>query len=182
MQVRMPSQMRNPGNLTPITSQVVKQAVCKAGDVVIFTEALTHGTMPWTADVQRRSVLFRYSPANSAHAGGRHPFDADHRAGPAWPMSWYEGLTDAQRAVLVRSTVTSSGPTQADGSQYVCSHLCFACRSRRTPWPRSVHCLATTASLLQRAKTVSTPAAAKIDLESHPNGWPRRQCGMHPHS
>ena len=56
--------------------------------------------MPWTADYQRRSILFRYSPANSARAGGRHPFDADHRAGQAWPESWYEGLTDAQKAVL----------------------------------------------------------------------------------
>ena len=48
----------------------------------------------------RRSVLYRYSPANSAYAGGRHDMDSDHRAGPAWPLSWYDGLTDAQRAVL----------------------------------------------------------------------------------
>ena len=68
--------------------------------VVIFTEALTHGTLPWTMPYDRRSVLYRYSPANSAYAGGRHDMDSDHRAGPAWPLSWYNGLTDVQRAVL----------------------------------------------------------------------------------
>ena len=68
--------------------------------VIIFTEALTHGTLRWTMPYDRRSVLYRYSPANSAYAGGRHDFDSDHRAGPAWPLPWYDGLTDAQRAVL----------------------------------------------------------------------------------
>ena len=33
-----------------------------AGSVVIFTEALTHGTAPWAADHDRRSLLFKYSP------------------------------------------------------------------------------------------------------------------------
>ena len=33
-------------------------------------------------------------------AGGRHEFDAENRADKAWPASWYEGLTDPQRAVL----------------------------------------------------------------------------------
>ena len=31
----------------------VRQITCKAGDVVIFTEAVTHGTLPWKADHQR---------------------------------------------------------------------------------------------------------------------------------
>ena len=86
--------------------EFIKQAVCKAGDVVIFSEATTHGTLPWTADYQRRSVLFRYSPANVDFAGGRHAFDQEHRRGNAWPESWYEGLTDAQRAVLEPPYVT----------------------------------------------------------------------------
>jgi ectoine hydroxylase-related dioxygenase (phytanoyl-CoA dioxygenase family) len=33
-----------------------------AGSVSIFTEALTHGTAPWVADHQRRSLLYKYSP------------------------------------------------------------------------------------------------------------------------
>ena len=38
----------------------------RAGDVVVFTEALTHGTLPWQAPYQRRHLLFKYSPGNSS--------------------------------------------------------------------------------------------------------------------
>ncbi len=69
---------------------VVKQVTCKAGDVVIFTEAVTHGTIPWSANHDRRSVLFRMSPGNLAYATGYNP----------WPESMLEGLTPQQRAVL----------------------------------------------------------------------------------
>ena len=37
-----------------------------AGSVVIFTEALTHGTAPWRAEHQRRSLLYKYSPAQQS--------------------------------------------------------------------------------------------------------------------
>lgn len=40
----------------------------RAGDVVIFTEALTHGTLPWNGPRDRRHLLFKYSPGNSAWA------------------------------------------------------------------------------------------------------------------
>ncbi|MEP7112786.1 MAG: phytanoyl-CoA dioxygenase family protein, partial [Ilumatobacteraceae bacterium] len=38
----------------------------QAGDVVIFTEALTHGTKGWQGPRQRRTLLYKYSPGNSA--------------------------------------------------------------------------------------------------------------------
>ena len=38
----------------------------KTGSAVIFTEALAHGTMPWTAATERRSLLFKYSPGHMA--------------------------------------------------------------------------------------------------------------------
>ncbi len=63
----------------------------QGGDVIIFTEALTHGTRPWQADHDRRSVLMRYTAGNLAYSS-RYIRDA------------YDGflseLTDAQRAVL----------------------------------------------------------------------------------
>jgi ectoine hydroxylase-related dioxygenase (phytanoyl-CoA dioxygenase family) len=34
----------------------------RAGDVVFFSEALTHGTMPWLGPAQRRSLFFKYTP------------------------------------------------------------------------------------------------------------------------
>lgn len=37
-----------------------------AGSVVIFTEALTHGTAAWNAEHQRRSLLYKYSPAQQS--------------------------------------------------------------------------------------------------------------------
>ncbi|MAG36273.1 MAG: hypothetical protein CL878_08520, partial [Dehalococcoidia bacterium] len=70
--------------------ELVKPITCKAGDVVIFTEAVTHGTLPWQGQHQRRSVLIRYSPGNLAYAGGYSP----------WPEEWLEGLSEEQRAIL----------------------------------------------------------------------------------
>lgn len=50
-----------------------------AGSVVIFTEALTHGTAPWIADYQRRSLLYKYSPGHLSWGllDGARPDDAD---------------------------------------------------------------------------------------------------------
>jgi len=42
----------------PLAIQVVQQA----GDAIIFTEALTHGTFPMRSGASRRSVLIRYCP------------------------------------------------------------------------------------------------------------------------
>lgn len=41
---------------------VVKQIEAPAGSAIIFTEALTHGTMPWKTNHDRRSILYKYSP------------------------------------------------------------------------------------------------------------------------
>ena len=42
----------------------------KAGDVVIFTETLTHGTLPWKGDHQRRALLYKFSPGFQAYNRG----------------------------------------------------------------------------------------------------------------
>lgn len=38
----------------------------KAGSAIIFTEALTHGTMPWKRATERRSLLYKYSPGHQS--------------------------------------------------------------------------------------------------------------------
>jgi hypothetical protein len=38
----------------------------RAGSVVVFSEALAHGTAPWKGTQQRRSFLFKYSPAQQS--------------------------------------------------------------------------------------------------------------------
>ena len=47
----------------------VIQPTAEAGDAVFFTEALIHGTMPWRAVHERRSLLYKYSPGHSAWSG-----------------------------------------------------------------------------------------------------------------
>ena len=44
-----------------------------AGDVLIFTEALIHGSAVWTADHERRTLLYKYSPPHSTWA--KSPYD-----------------------------------------------------------------------------------------------------------
>ncbi len=46
----------------------VVQPAVEAGDALIFTEALIHGTMPWTANHERRALLYKYSPGHSSWA------------------------------------------------------------------------------------------------------------------
>jgi ectoine hydroxylase-related dioxygenase (phytanoyl-CoA dioxygenase family) len=71
--------------------EIVVQPACKAGDMLIFNEATTHGTLPWRAAHERRSLLYRYSPKFLHFAGGYHQ--------TTFP-EWVEELTEAQRAVL----------------------------------------------------------------------------------
>ncbi|MBI4551496.1 MAG: phytanoyl-CoA dioxygenase family protein [Candidatus Latescibacteria bacterium] len=67
----------------------VHQVAAPAGSAVIFTEALTHGTLPWTGQGQRRSILFKYSPGFLAW-GGWSPS----------PDALLNDMTKEQRAML----------------------------------------------------------------------------------
>lgn len=71
----------------------VVQPPAEAGDVIFFTEALIHGTMPWTAEHQRRSLLYKYSPGHSAWS--EHYYD----------IRKYEGLTGRQKRMLLPPSV-----------------------------------------------------------------------------
>ena len=63
----------------------------KAGDVVIFTETLTHGTLPWKGKHQRRALLYKYSPGCLAYSAGSHQI--------SYP-DYVEDMTEAERAVM----------------------------------------------------------------------------------
>ena len=68
------------------------QPVTEAGDVVLFSECTSHGTLPWTnAAVERRAVLYRFAPSNMAYGRAYTP---------EWPVNMRDGLTEAQAAVL----------------------------------------------------------------------------------
>lgn len=69
----------------------VYQPVTQPGDVVFFSEATVHGALAWTAEHQRRVVLYRFAPSNMAY--GRSYY-------PTWPAEMTDGCTPEQLAVL----------------------------------------------------------------------------------
>ena len=74
---------------------LVVQPEMNAGDVIFFAEAATHGTLPWNADHDRRSVLYKYVERASARDVGRY-FTPQERLG-----DWVNELTPEQRATLL---------------------------------------------------------------------------------
>jgi len=66
----------------------VERVTGPAGTAIIFTEALTHGTLPWQGADERRTVFLKYSPNPVSWAATY--YDAEK----------YEGLSDRQRAIL----------------------------------------------------------------------------------
>lgn len=71
--------------------EIVRNPTLRAGDVLIFTEALTHGTLPWTASHDRRALHYRFSPKCVQYGPGVHSILLP---------TWADDLTEAQRAVL----------------------------------------------------------------------------------
>ena len=67
--------------------------VLNAGDVVLFSEATTHGTLAWRGEEERRTLIYRFAPATSAYGRG-------YAENGGWPESWTEGMTPAQLATL----------------------------------------------------------------------------------
>lgn len=71
----------------------VVQPVVDAGDAIIFTESLVHGTLPWAADRARLALLYKYSPGHSAWMN--HYYD---------PRD-YPNLTEQQKRILTPPSV-----------------------------------------------------------------------------
>jgi hypothetical protein len=74
------------------------QPALRAGDVLLFTEAATHGTLAWRGAATRRVALYRFAPSTSSYGRG---YVREDGSGIAWPPAFREGeLTPAQAAVL----------------------------------------------------------------------------------
>jgi hypothetical protein len=78
--------------------ELAVQVPLHAGDVVVFTEALTHGTLPWQGDEQRRTLLYKYSPGNSAYSHVQ------------WPAELVDACTARQRLLLQPPSVGGHRP------------------------------------------------------------------------
>ena len=77
-----------------VATEFVENPRLAQGDVLLFSEATTHGTLPWSAARTRRACLYRFAPATSAY--GR----AYMTSPPSWPEEMTKDLTPAQAAVL----------------------------------------------------------------------------------
>jgi len=42
--------------------ECVARVAAKPGDGIIFSEAMTHGTLPWTSDARRETVFYKFAP------------------------------------------------------------------------------------------------------------------------
>jgi hypothetical protein len=67
----------------------VRPVTGPAGTAIIFTEAMTHGTLPWRGSDQRRTVFYKYSPEPLAWSRRYYSPDA------------YPDLTETQRSLLM---------------------------------------------------------------------------------
>jgi hypothetical protein len=72
----------------PYPDGLVHQVPMRAGSAVIFTETLTHCTMPWKGAHERRTLFYKYTPRNVQL--GRRGYDSSR-----WP-----DLSERQRALL----------------------------------------------------------------------------------
>jgi hypothetical protein len=77
----------------------VKEIPVGAGSVLIFTEALTHCTLPWRSAYERRAVLFKYAPGHLAWGPRGDP-----------PASLWRGLTETQRRLFQPPAVAGHDP------------------------------------------------------------------------
>ena len=93
--------------------QIVYHVPMKAGDLVIFNECTTHGTLPWAAEHERRSLFFRYTPKYLHYAGGIYETSLPE---------WVSELTEAQQAVLQPPYVYDRPLIEEDGETLVNPH------------------------------------------------------------
>ena len=85
--IPLPEDLRQSASQDDLSSMVTKVGV-SSGDAIIFTEALSHGTVPWTGTGERRTIFYKYTP----HAVAWGPCFYNYRN--------YPGLTDNQIKML----------------------------------------------------------------------------------
>lgn len=73
---------------------LVRNPAVKAGDAVVFTENLIHGTMPWQHEHERVVLIYKYTHHNRIYARPRVPPSVIERMSPAHQqllrLPWHE--------------------------------------------------------------------------------------------
>jgi hypothetical protein len=83
-----PAEWRELDQELDVALDLVRAVTGPAGTAIIFTEAMTHGTLPWRGAGERRTLFFKYNPAPISFSATFHDRDR-------WP-----DLTPRQRAIL----------------------------------------------------------------------------------
>ena len=78
-------------DLSEGVADCVTRVPAKPGDAIIFTEAVVHGTLPWTAASPRTTLFYKYSPHNLTWSADY--FDPEDFKG-------YEDMDDRKLAML----------------------------------------------------------------------------------
>ena len=89
--------------------EFVTEINARAGDAVIFSEACTHGTLPWNADHQRRAILYKYNTGHMSWGGGGF---RGRR-----PAYWDELTPNRSRPPCSCPPTTPAGPRRATGTK-----------------------------------------------------------------
>ena len=82
----------------------------KAGDAVIFTETLTHGTPSWTGKHQRRALPYRFSPGFQAYSAGQHAISY-----PNYIETWRQMSEPLWRPTSAARRLAHTAFNRADG-------------------------------------------------------------------
>ena len=101
-----------PGKWVDLSASVadcVTRVSAKPGDAIIFTEALTHGTLPWKAESPRLTIFYKYSPHSVTWSSDYYDPD-DFRC--------YDDMDDRKLAILeppnARHPTRSSRPARIE--------------------------------------------------------------------
>ena len=97
----LPSAWRDLAERVP---ECITRVPARPGDAIVFTEALTHGTLPWTVDDTRKTIFYKFSPHATSWSGDY--FDPDDFRG-------YPDMDDRKMTILEPPSARYRGrPTQ----------------------------------------------------------------------
>ena len=96
----------------------------------MFTEALTHGTLPWRARYERRSLIYKYSPGNSAYSQVEWPPGSSPRA----PIASASCSSRRASAATSRSCRSAGVSHRADRRIARLGRMSLACAACSTAW------------------------------------------------
>ena len=116
------------------TQPIVERVTGPAGTAIFFTEALTHGALPWTSAAERRTIFYKYSPEPARVVGSlsrRRWRRGAHRC-PAEALAAADGGPAADRASHGGGvTGHSANPATAAWSRGMCRASCRRIRAVR---------------------------------------------------